>query len=749
MSTINIQFVDNEGSSLLLHLFGHIKFSQAVSKYQIISGLDLTDSQIYFFFDSKEISKDCDKTLSELGIENMSKIEVVKPIEVGSAPSSVINILEKGVIFVIFEIKSGGKAVTLKLRENMKFSEVVSMYYEQMDIDEDDCEFKFIFNGKNFDYSKTLTEIGIKNGSKILVLPINKIEGAGLSIKSILENDVNKGVSSKKKSGKKIGVYFNYMNDEPMYVKLKDNIMFCEVASQYCSQYGSLVGKKIEDDKVQFIFQGKEIKKYSHKTLAELGIKNNDHIFVLTSETITNTGNLSKEKEEKNNITKKYDLNIIYYDENLKNKENNNNCTFFDMNINGTFYGYHYFELFKIVCEKIKDKKKEFILISSGSCSQKVFDYCSNIGEIREYYIYCFNVDKYKPLMNEYPKIAGIYNQFEKLKGVYNEFNELKEKLYTISEIKMDNICWSNLIFFEDYSRIYIKLHYEFIRKYSLYKILKSNNYSEQEFLYYIEKKCPSFLDTAKQLFPDKNETIDYFLKIIDESPKTLNQYFQCDNNILDDNINKYVHNYTCEGFYYRYLNKFLREGNFEAFRKLSSHVAKFIFKLYDYREKNLSNQKSSNLYRRMYLNRNEIKKYEESIERVICFPAFTSTSINKDAFTPGGCNNSDELVLLIIEQNNTKSTVLISQFSDYPCEEEYLFLPFSFFKIKKVELKEGTISDPHIFYLIALNSEKPIEDMFIDFFKNVTDNLNPEGLDLLILCENKTKIKFNQIYYT
>ena len=440
------------------------------------------------------------------------------------------------------------------------------------------------------------------------------------------------------------------------------------------------------------------------------------------------------------NKNKKYNLNILYYDEHLKgNEENSDNCSFIIMNTNGTFYGCHNFQLFKIVCEKIKDKQKQFILISSGSSAKKIYDYCSNIKVIREYFIYCFQKNKYIPLMSIYPK----------LKGVYNEFNELKEKLYTISEIKMDNICSSNLIFFEDYSRIYIKLHYEFIRKYSLYKILKSNNYSEQEFLYYIEKKCPSFLDTAKQLFPDKNETIDYFLKIIDESPKTLNQYFQCDNNILDDNIEEYVYNYSCEGFYYRYLNKFLREGNFEAFRKLSSHVAKFIFKLYDYREKNLSKQKSSNLYRRMYLNRNEIKKYEESIERVICFPAFTSTSINKNAFTPKKYNADDELVLLIIEQNNTKSAVLISEFSDYPGEEEYLFLPFSFFKIKKVELKKGTKSDPHIIYLIALNSEKPIEDMFIDFFKNVTDNLNPEGLDLLILCENKTKIKFNQIYYT
>ena len=64
------------------------------------------------------------------------------------------------------------------------------------------------------------------------------------------------------------------------------------------------------------------------------------------------------------------------------------------MNINGTFYGCHNFELFKIICEKIKNKNKEFILLSSGSAAKKIYDYCSNIKEIREYYIYCYYKEK-------------------------------------------------------------------------------------------------------------------------------------------------------------------------------------------------------------------------------------------------------------------------------------------------------------------------------------------------------------------
>ena len=437
---------------------------------------------------------------------------------------------------------------------------------------------------------------------------------------------------------------------------------------------------------------------------------------------------------------KKYNLNIIYYDEHLRDEEeNSDNCSFIEMNINGTFYGCHNFELFKLVCEKIKQNKKQFILISSGSAAKKVYDYCSNMKEIREYFIYCLLKYKYIPLMNQYPK----------LKGVYNVFSNLKEKLYDINEIKMDNIQSSNLISFEDYSRIYIKLHYEFIRKYSLYKILKSKNLSESKFLCFIAKKYPHFLYTAKQLFPNKDESIDYFIQKTNESRKSLNDIFQNDNNILDNNIKEYVKNYTHENFYYKYLNKFLREGNLDDFRKLSSHVAKFIFKLYDYREKHLSNHKNTNLYRRMYLKNSDVKEYEMFVNKVICYPSFTSSSINKNGFFPTRYNSDDELVLLIIEQNNTKSTVLISQFSNFPGEEEYLFLPFSFFKITRVELKKGSDNDPHIIYLTALNSDKPIEEMFIDFFKKETDNLNPEGLDLLILSDNNTKINFNQIYYT
>jgi hypothetical protein len=145
-----------------------------------------------------------------------------------------------------------------------------------------------------------------------------------------------------------------------------------------------------------------------------------------------------------------------------------------------------------------------------------------------------------------------------------------------------------------------------------------------------------------------------------------------------------------------------------------------------------------------MYLSQEDFDIYSQSIGKVICYPSFTSTSLIENSFIPNCVNKNDQFVRLIIEQNNSKSVVSISYISKFPKEKEYLFLPFSFFKIKDIEIGKGNKRNPHIIHLIAINSEKPIEEMFLDFMSKETDNLDPEGLDMLQLCENDTKIILN-----
>ena len=432
----------------------------------------------------------------------------------------------------------------------------------------------------------------------------------------------------------------------------------------------------------------------------------------------------------------KLPLNIIYYDENLRDKgnENSDNCTFFQMHLTGTFYGCHNFHLFQLVCEQIKKRNKRFILLCSGSASEKIFDYCSDMEQIREYYIFCFKKEKYEPLLKKY----------QKLKGVYNLFDELLDKLFHIEKIPMENIKSSNLIFFEDYNETYIKLHYKIIQRYQLFKLFKENNYNQEKFIQMIAKEKPNFLEIAEELFPDKKEIIDFFKEKLDEKESEIEPYFNC----LEE-PKTFIRNYTLESFYYRYLNLFLRKGDFDSFIKLSTHISKFVYFLFQIKNKNIENYDNSDLYRTMILPKEDIDLYGSSIGRVFCYPSFTSTSSLRGKFTPTGDKSDNEVVLLEIKQNGSKNAISIEEFSAYKGEKEYIFPPFSFFKIRGVKRDKGTADNPHIIQLLAIKTDKPLEETFEHFFIKETDNLDPEGLDMLILCEDNEKIEFNKKYYS
>ena len=431
----------------------------------------------------------------------------------------------------------------------------------------------------------------------------------------------------------------------------------------------------------------------------------------------------------------KLKLNILYYDESLiENMNASDYCAYLQMNIQGTFYGCHNLFMFYSICNKIKKSDRDFILISSGSSFEKIYEFIKENNKIREYYIYCYNIEKYKNLQFKYSK----------LKGIYNDYKQLNNHISTIIPTKInEGYKSSNVIFFEDYAKIYIKLHFEIIRKYALYKLLKDKNYDENKFLSLVSNAFPKFINIAKQLFPDKDEIINFFQKNIDKNEDISGSLIA---NVFNknDSIENFISNYTAESFYYRYLNKFLREGDFDSFRILSSHISKFIYYLYDYQEKDKTMAKNATLYRNMYISKNDFSVYKNSIGRTICYPSFTSTSIKENNFFPKQSNNNYVFVKLIIEQNYSKSVISIKKYSMFASEEEYLFLPFSFFKILKIKEGYGTPYNPNIVYLKAVYSEKPIEKMFLDFFENYTDNLDAEGLDLIELSNNGESIKFH-----
>ena len=322
--------------------------------------------------------------------------------------------------YIHVRLSSSNQPTHLTLKDDTKFFQAAPEHPKKIGENPKNTEAAFFWGGGKIDgdsYNKSLTELNITNGSNI-ELRFPCYMGPCISILNIFDkmNDL-----------KNLNVIFEGKVCGSFGLPFKDNTMFAEVVFKVF-QILDLNRNKIQLNDITFLFKGEILKSYSHKTLKELGVKSGDTILIIDSadndslssdinnqkdnplfiskdislkeKDVSSNSSFKDEKnekeslenkdEEEKNERKKLDLNIIYFDENLKNEENNDYCTFFDMNINGTFYGCHYFELFKIICEKIKNKNKEFILISSGSCLQKVFDYCKKMKEIREYFIFCF-----------------------------------------------------------------------------------------------------------------------------------------------------------------------------------------------------------------------------------------------------------------------------------------------------------------------------------------------------------------------
>ena len=125
-----------------------------------------------------------------------------------------------------------------------------------------------------------------------------------------------------------------------------------------------------------------------------------------------------------------------------------------------------------------------------------------------------------------------------------------------------------------------------------------------------------------------------------------------------------------------------------------------------------------------MVLKSYDYSAYKDNIGQLICYPAFTFvserdlskySSPNPKAIRINHIKSDDIHIVLYIDYkcNNTSyqtPCINISSITTNYGEKEYIFPPFSFFRIEKVENRSGTIKDPHIIYMTVPNKRVLIE---------------------------------------
>ena len=174
--------------------------------------------------------------------------------------------------------------------------------------------------------------------------------------------------------------------------------------------------------------------------------------------------------------------------------------------------------------------------------------------------------------------------------------------------------------------------------------------------------------------------------------------------NGINDNEENVINLYTKElNSFYQDFNIWLNTSDPLAIQKTSWFIAAVIYSLNRYSEKKGGVKEDKTLYRGIKMNLIDLLYYEREKDKLICFPSFTSTTPFLEIAKEFSIDNKTQYQYATIITINYKynkdfipTAVDVSEISAFLDEKECIFLPYSFFKIKNVEIdhinKKGTI---------------------------------------------------------
>ena len=374
--------------------------------------------------------------------------------------------------------------------------------------------------------------------------------------------------------------------------------------------------------------------------------------------------------------------NIIYYDENTDYMNDiKKDSDYFERVTPGAFILCTSIDSLKLIREEIlkqikKDKMTTFNLITTGSKCEKILEFLKenkdNENYVKNICVYCKNLKKWLPLKKKY-KI--IYDVCDTRKGVFNFINKFASN-------KIKPFPLSKLITFQDYLYKNKERHFNLSQFYGDLTI----------------EKYKKYLESNKELI--KNEGSEKDIKNKDE------YYLLSD--VLTFNLsrdlsllNKLLKEEYIKNTFYEDLNKCLIYSKIISYEPIAYLTARLMYSLNKYatiETKYLTEEKE--LYRGVKLSYSNLLPYERAKGKIILLSAFIPTIEDKDlAKKWAGRQNTLSLyktnlkfsVVFIIKNCNKKgwisNAIDLQQKNEHKKVKEFLFLPFSFYYVRDVQI--------------------------------------------------------------
>ena len=365
--------------------------------------------------------------------------------------------------------------------------------------------------------------------------------------------------------------------------------------------------------------------------------------------------------------------NIIYYDSNAEKYKNeiHNDSDSFERVTPGAFILCTNLDSLEIIRDEIlrhrrSEKKTIFNIISNGrGYITDLKPFLNNNPRFKECLnklcIYCFKESKYEQEQKSDPNFINLVTcKTTKVINFIKEFSSKDIKPFPLTK----------LVTLSDYQDKYKERH----KTVSLfYGDLKKENYEE-----YIEK-------IKKEI---KNEKLLKGLLTFD---------LDKDLEVLDEMI---IKEYTRNTFYGD-LNRWLMKGKMKNYAPVAYFTSRLMYSLNTYAEKKDKYCKEDKkiLHRGKKLYYSCLLPYERALGKIILLSGFTSTSDSDEvARTWAGRGRENEVyknsskfsvvfnITNLYNNNWVSNGIDVHDISQFKNEKEFLFQPFSFYKVTKVD---------------------------------------------------------------
>ena len=450
-------------------------------------------------------------------------------------------------------------------------------------------------------------------------------------------------------------------------------------------QYNNIKQKHILQEKLKHLE-----KKIEFADFLQIEKDNYYHLFydynnkIIYSKPNDNNNNITKKEQNvnqlnNNNINNNKDINginIIYLDENLKYGTIDiiYDCQRIQNQTKGSLILVNDLINFNLLLRNLTESKTEckFILIVNGSSA----DNTVNLIKKNNYQslfinacIYTGNLNKYEVIKKKHSDFIGtICIDCQNIIIFINEnFHKINSAKYNINEI----------INYDTYTSEYLSLHKEIS-------------------LFYGDKSKNAFT-THYQMISDFIQKGDFHNNI----KESLLRCFQNFQEITQKNYAKIIITYLKDDNLYIILKSLLMKKDISVYTKLGYFVGNLMYSIVKYGKKTKNAVTSGlTLYKGMELNIVDLLEFLKNKNLLITFPYFLSL-INKKEFAEilSKRNIPDKVrkekgfysvilkICYLYEDEYEPSVFNLKDLAQYPDEEEYIVLPFTFLELKSINI--------------------------------------------------------------